>query len=37
MDIAFLFSFFLKVINTFVLSSWPGAWYNFYLAAARAN
>ena len=31
------FFFFLKVTNTFVLSSWPGAWYDFYLATACVN
>ena len=28
---------YLKVTNTFVFSSWPGAWYDSYLAAARVN
>ena len=36
----YLIAFFspcLKVTNTFVLPSWPGAWSDPYLAGARMN
>ena len=29
--------FVLKVTNSYVLSSWPGAWYNSYLAAVHMH